>query len=72
MITQGDGHRDGPDPDWVTTFKVSAFSNSTSDEEVFVKDEDGNVKLSASISSSVFFLILGGKSIMSLRQNETP
>ena len=45
VITQGDGDQKDNKPDWVTTFKVSTFKISTSDEEVFVSDEDGSVKV---------------------------
>ena len=40
VVTQGDGGI-GP-KDWVKTLKVSTFSKSTNDNEVFVQDESGN------------------------------
>ena len=47
VITQGDGNTTDGTPDWVTTFKVSTFEMSTGDEEVFVEDGSGKVKVSA-------------------------
>ena len=52
VITQGDGGdmytngRDGTTVDWVTSLKVSTFSMSNSDQEVFVTDEESNIKVS--------------------------
>ena len=52
VITQGDGGdiftngRVGTTVDWVTSLKVSTFSMSISDQEVFVTDEEGNIKVS--------------------------
>ena len=46
VITQGDGKQVDKTPDWVTTLKVSTFKISTDDEEVFVKNVNGTVKVS--------------------------
>ena len=46
VITQGGG--DG-NQNWVTSIKVSTFLASTSDEEIFIKDEDENQKVSKHI-----------------------
>ena len=52
VITQGDGGdmytngRDGTTVDWVTSLKVSTFLMSDSDQEAFVTDEEGNIKVS--------------------------
>ena len=43
VVTQGAGV---PHPDHTTSLKVSTFVMSTSDAEVFVSDEHGNVKVS--------------------------
>ena len=46
VITQGGG--DG-NQHWVTSIKVSTFLASTSDEEIFIKDENENQKVSKHI-----------------------
>ena len=43
LITQGDGGV-GP-PCWVTSVRVSTFSVTTSDPEVFIQEENGDVKV---------------------------
>ena len=45
VVTQGEGHIEGTMRDWVTAFNVSTFNMTTSDEEVFVKDGNGEVKV---------------------------
>ena len=40
VVTQGDGGGGSKD-DWVTSLKVSTFSQNTSDEEIFIKNENG-------------------------------
>ena len=42
VITQGDGSQTDSTPDWVTQLSVSTFKNNTDDEEVYVKDNNGN------------------------------
>ena len=42
VATQGDGGG----TEWVTSLKVSTFSSSTSDVEVFIKDSEGNAMVS--------------------------
>ena len=44
VVTQGNGNT--INIDWVSSIKVSTFSTSTDDEEVFVKDEQGEVIVS--------------------------
>ena len=41
VVTQGDGFSYLPAAVWVTSFKVSTFAQSTSDEEVFIKNKNG-------------------------------
>ena len=48
VVTQGDGG-DGGD-DWISSIKVSTFLMSTNDEEVFVKDGQGEVIVSKYIT----------------------
>ena len=46
VVTQGDGGVGGKNNrDWVKTLKVSAFSISINDTEVFVKNDSGEVKV---------------------------
>ena len=46
VITQGDG-RAGNTLEWVTSMKISTFLMSTSNEEKFVKNEEGAVTVSS-------------------------
>ena len=41
LITQGDGGF-GDNADWITSLKVSTFSQSISDEEVFIMNADNS------------------------------
>ena len=43
VVTQGDGGHGAHD--WVTSFKVSTFLRNADDQEIFISDEDGNVKV---------------------------
>lgn len=43
VITQGDGWEgQSYDAEWITSFKVSTFAQSESDEEVFIENPDGS------------------------------
>ena len=44
VVTQGDGGH--YKHDWVTSFTVSTFLTTSSDEEINILDEDGNAKVS--------------------------
>ena len=43
VVTQGDGG--DSEHDWVTSFKVSTFLKSLDDQEIFISDEDGKLKV---------------------------
>ena len=45
VVTQGEGNISGFSRDWVTALNISTFYMTTSDEEVFVRDENGEVKV---------------------------
>ena len=50
VITQGDGGIvSGITADWVTSLKVSTFTMSTDDQEVFITDGVGNAKVRVSL-----------------------
>ena len=58
VVTQGDGGVGGKNgyPDWVTSIKVSTFSVSSNDKEVFIKDDKGNdIKVMVYIDSLLLF-----------------
>ena len=59
VVTQGDGGVGGDStPDWVTTLKVSTFVTGPSgvDEEIFVKNENGEVMVNISFECLYFFV----------------
>ena len=51
VVTQGGGGSGGPF--WVTTLKISTFEVNTNDEEEFVKDDNGQVKVSVVIQANL-------------------
>ena len=57
VVTQGDGGF-GNYANWVTTLKVSTFAVNTNDEEEFVTDDYGQVKVSAVLQATCSIDIL--------------
>ena len=50
VVTQGEGANGGTSIDWIKSIKVSTFYRTTSDEEIFVKDMSGEIKVEIVLS----------------------
>ena len=53
VVTQGEGDHGG-DSDWIKSIKVSTFYMTTSDEEIFVKDLGGEIKVNKFLAVAVY------------------
>ena len=53
VVTQGEGDHVG-DSDWIKSIKVSTFYMTTSDEEIFVKDLGGEIKVNKFLAVAVY------------------